>query len=92
MSTAELTRLEEQIGRLLRAGVGVCAAMLGLGLVLAFAGSSASAWLLRIGLAVLMAIPVTRIVASFVDAVRRRDLLLSVSTAIVLLVMVGTLL
>ncbi len=91
MSTAELTRLEEQIGRLLRLGVGVCAVMLGLGLVLAFAGSVASSWLLRIGLAVLMAIPVTRIVASFVDAIRRRDLLLSSSTAIVLLVMFGTL-
>jgi TolB protein len=91
MSTAELTRLEEQIGRLLRLGVLACAVMLGLGLILSFTGSTASVWLLRIGLAVLMAIPVTRIVASFVDAVRRRDLLLSSSTAIVLLVMFGTL-
>ena len=51
-----------------------------------------ASWLLRLGLAIPMAIPVTRIAASFFDAMRRRDALLASSTAIVLLVMALTLL
>ncbi len=92
MDTADLSRLEEQIGRLLRVGVVLCAIALGLGLALAFAGNAWASPLLRIGLAILMAIPVTRIAASFFDAMRRRDALLASSTAIVLLVMALTLL
>ena len=92
MDTADLSRLEEQIGRLLRVGVVLCAMALGLGLVLAFAGNAWASSLLRVGLAILMAIPVTRIAASFFDALRRRDALLAFSTAIVLLVMALTLL
>ena len=68
MDTPDLARLEEQIGRLLRVGVVLCAAALGLGLALAFAGSAWASPLLRIGLAILLAIPVTRIAASFFDA------------------------
>jgi len=59
--------------------------------VLAFLRVSAAPLLLRVGLAILMAIPVTRIGTSFVDAVRRHDRLLSWSTAIVLFVMAITL-
>jgi TolB protein len=91
MSTADLSRLEEQIGRVLRVGVALCAAALVVGLVLALAGNAWSSPLLRVGLAILMAIPVTRIAASFIDAMRRRDALLAFSTAIVLLVMALTL-
>jgi TolB protein len=91
MATAELNRLEEQIGRVLRLGVGLCAAALFGGLILSFMGSDRASLVLRIGLAILMAIPVTRIVASFVDAVRRHDTLLASSTAIVLIVMAITL-
>ena len=92
MDTADLSRLEEQIGRLLRVGVVLCAIALGLALALALAGNGWASPLLRIGLAILMAIPVTRIAASFFDAMRRRDALLAFSTAIVLLVMALTLL
>ncbi len=91
MSTADLTRLEEQIGRLLRVGVLLSAVTLGLGLALALAGHPWSSPLLRVGLAILMAIPVTRIAASFFDAMRRRDALLAAATAIVLFVMALTL-
>jgi TolB protein len=87
----ELSRLEEHISRVLRLGVALSATTLGAGLVLAFVGTTAAPLLLRVGLAILMAIPVTRIAASFVDAVRRRDGLLGWSTAIVLLVMAMTL-
>ncbi|HUL72151.1 MAG TPA: DPP IV N-terminal domain-containing protein [Vicinamibacterales bacterium] len=87
----ELSRLEEQIGRVLRLGVALSATTLGAGLVLAFIGAAVAPLLLSVGLAVLMAIPVTRIAASFVDAVRRHDGLLSWSTAVVLSVMALTL-
>ncbi len=86
----ELSRLEHQIGRVLRVGVVVSALLLAIGLGLSFSGRPSSDMFLKVGLAVLMAVPVTRIVASFVDAVRRRDGLLATSTAIVLLVMAGT--
>ena len=58
MDTADLSRLEAQIGRLLRVGVVLCAIALGFGLALAFAGNAWASPLLRVGLAILMAIPV----------------------------------
>ena len=75
MTDAELSRLEHQIGRVLRVGVVLSAIALAAGLVCRFAGiRRARSQLLRIGLVILlMAIPVARIVASFVDAIRRRD-------------------
>jgi len=64
--------------------------VLGVGLVLSVAGVTAP-WLIDVGLMLLMAIPISRIVAAFVDAVRRGDRLLSWATAIVLIVMAVTL-
>jgi uncharacterized membrane protein len=90
MSGQDLSRLEHQIGRLLRIGVVLSGSALGLGLALSLAGVAASAALIRAGLVLLMAIPVVRILASFVDAVRRRDRLLAWSTAFVLSVMLAT--
>ena len=86
-----LLRLEHQIGRLLRLGVALSATTLGMGLVLTFAGVAIAPRVLQLGLAILMAIPVARIGASFVDAVRRDDRLLAWATAIVLFVMAMTL-
>jgi uncharacterized membrane protein len=91
MSRRELSRLEGQIGAVLRIGVALCAITLGTGLLLFFAGVPWSGRLMEVGLVLLMAIPVTRIVASFVDACRRRDGLLAWSTAFVLVVMAATL-
>ena len=72
MADEELSRLEHQLGRLLRLGVVVSGACLAVGLVLHFAGLNAGEVVMRAGLILLMAIPVTRIAASFVDAVRLR--------------------
>jgi uncharacterized membrane protein len=90
MPDPELSRLEHQIGRLLRVGVAVSAAALALGLVCAVGGIDAGDEIMRGGLVLLMAIPVTRIVTSFVDAVRRGDRLLAGATAFVLVVMALT--
>ena len=90
MPDPELSRLEHQIGRLLRAGVAVSAATLALGLVCAVGGIDAGDEIMRGGLVLLMAIQVTRIVTSFVDAVRRGDRLLAGATAFVLVVMALT--
>ena len=91
MSEQELSRLETIIGRVLRAGVIGSAVLLGAGLIgYAARNPSAGDWLLRAGLIVLMTIPATRILASFVDAVHRRDRLLAWATAFVLLVMALT--
>jgi len=91
MTQPDLSRLERQIGRVLKVGVGLSAAALAAGLVLYFAKAPASARVLNAGLVLLMAIPVTRIVASLVDSVRRRDRLLVWSTTFVLIVMAATL-
>lgn len=90
MPEPELSRLEHQIGRVLRIGVALSAGALAVGLVMALAGIDAGNTVMRAGLILLMAIPVTRIVASFVDALRRGDKLLSSATAFVLVVMVLT--
>jgi len=90
MPDPELSRLEHQIGGLLRIGVALSAAALALGLVCALFGIDAGDAIMRGGLVLLMAIPITRIAASFVDAVRRGDRLLAGATAFVLVVMALT--
>jgi uncharacterized membrane protein len=82
----ELSALEDQIGRILRLGVGVSTAVLAMGLALWLTGGP-SAGLLKAGLILLMAIPIARILASFLNSIRRRDRLLSWSTAAVLVVL-----
>jgi uncharacterized membrane protein len=83
-----LERLEHQVGRVLRTGVFVSSTALAVGLALLGAGQDRVARLAMTGgLLVLTAIPATRIVASFVDALRRRDPLLAASTAVVLSVL-----
>ena len=90
MAEEELSRLEHQLGRLLRLGVVLSATALAVGLVMHFVGFAAGELVMRTGLILLMAIPVTRIAASFVDAVRRADRLLAFATAFVLIVMAVT--
>lgn len=90
MPEPELSRLEHQIGSVLRVGVALSAGALLLGLVLEFAGVPIADTVVRGGLLLLMAIPITRIVTSFIDALRRDDHLLSTATAFVLIVMTLT--
>lgn len=92
MPIPDLSRLEHQIGRLLRIGVALSAGALAMGLILDGGGLTIGDRIMRAGLILLMAIPITRIAASFVDAVRRRDRTLSSATAFVLVVMVVTVL
>ena len=61
------------------------------GLVLTLLGIGGGDMLLGFGLMVLLFIPVARIAASFEDAIRRRDALLALCTALVLLTMTATL-
>lgn len=91
MRDVDLSRLETHIRRVLIVGVAATALAFIAGLVLWCAGSASAAFVLKAGLILLMSIPVTRIVASCADAVRRRDWLLTWSTLIVLTVMVVTL-
>ena len=91
MKDVDLSRLEVHIRRVLLVGVTATAVAFVAGLALWLAGSPRSTMVLDIGLILLMAIPVTRIVASCADAIRRRDWLLTWSTLIVLSVMVGSL-
>ena len=87
MSGGGLSRLEDRIGRILRLGVLGSTLVLATGLVLWFTGAAIAGRLLDAGLILLMSIPIARILASFLDSVRRRDRLLSWSTAAVLLIL-----
>ena len=90
MAESGLNRLEHQLSRLLRIGVLLSGACLAAGLVMHFAGVNVGDAVMRAGLILLMAIPVMRIAASFVDAVRRADRLLAFATAFVLVIMALT--
>lgn len=84
---AAVSRLEAIIGVVLRVGVATSSVCLALGLALSFvpsAGASAS-WLLHIGIIVLLATPVARVVVSVVEYVSQRDWLFATLTIIVLL-------
>jgi len=79
----DLGRLESVIGGIMRAGVALSATALIIGLVLAALGHSLAPVALRTGLILLMIIPAARILASFGDALVRRDALLAGATALV---------
>lgn len=87
-----LSRLEDQLGRLLIAGVATSAVVLLAGLVLFLVSPSSalSSWLLTIGLFVLMATPMLRVVVSFVEYIRMKDWFFVLTTLIVLGVLATT--
>lgn len=78
--------LEAIIGVVLRAGVTLSSACLGLGLVLSLSGGSASAagLLLQVGILVLLATPIARVVVSIVQYVGERDWRFTTLTLVVL--------
>ena len=84
-------RLEETLGRVLRAGVMVSTLCLGSGLAIALSGALVGAvpvlaqLLLTIGLIVLLATPASRVVVSAIAYARSRDWLFVALTVIVLL-------
>ena len=79
----DLGRLESVIGGIMRAGVALSATALIIGLVLAAMAHPFAPTALKTGLVLLMIIPAARILASFGDAVVRRDALLAGATALV---------
>jgi uncharacterized membrane protein len=86
-STAAGARLERVIGVVLRVGVTASSACMAAGLVLELAGgsaSAASAVLLQVGIVVLLATPVARVVVSIVQYVNERDWAFVTLTGIVL--------
>lgn len=87
MTKEELRGLEAAIGRILRFGVAASAVLLTSGLVLWLSEADNAGAVLNAGLVVLMAVPIARILASFADALVRRDRLLGWATGIVLLVL-----
>lgn len=81
-----LERLEIHLGRLLATGVIISAALLaiGLGLWLLNPQSQAAFWLLNVGLLVLMATPIMRVVVSFAEYVSTRQWFFAGVTIVVL--------
>lgn len=84
--TAALVRLEHQLGRLLVTGVSLAALCLVGGLVLFVADhdSTLAVKVLNLGLIVLMATPILRVIASIVEYVRIRDWFFVITTVAVL--------
>lgn len=88
-----ISRFETQLGRLLVAGVAASAACLAAGLAVWFASpaSPPADLLFRIGLYVLMATPILRVVVSVVEYARMRDWFFVATTLSVLGVLMMTL-
>ena len=80
-------RMEATIGRVLRIGVTTSSICLAIGLVLSLLGAPGGAahTLLTVGLVILMATPVGRVVISVVEYTLERDWFFVVMTSIVLL-------
>ena len=83
----DASRLERVIGVVLRVGVTASSVCLAVGLALSFipAAEPGALWLLHIGIIVLLATPVARVMVSIVEYVNERDWLFATLTAIVLL-------
>jgi uncharacterized membrane protein len=79
--------LELAVGRVLRFGIRATTVCLAVGLALMLAGVARglASGLLSVGLIVLMATPVARVVVSSIDYARKRDWLFFVLTVVVLL-------
>lgn len=92
MNDAGIGRLETQLGRLLRGGVLSAAGCLAVGLALWLtrAASSIANALLTVGLMILMATPILRVVVSLVEYARMRDWFFVATTLAVLIVLFVT--
>lgn len=93
--TAERTpqqtaRLERIIGVVLRAGVAASSACLAVGLLLSLAGVGGGSLLLNLGIVVLLATPVSRVVISTIEYVIERDWPFATLTFIVLLELIAS--
>ena len=91
-SEDSLLRLEMTLGRLLQAGVISSAICLAAGLIawMARGPSEISTTLLTIGLIVLMATPIVRVVVSLVAYIRMRDWFFVATTVMVFVLLAAT--
>ena len=89
---ASLQQLELMLGRLLQAGVITAAVCLAAGLVMWMSRgpSPLSTGMLTLGLVVLMATPVVRVVVSLVAYIRMRDWFFVLTTVMVFLLLAVT--
>lgn len=92
MNDQSISRLEVHLGRLLLAGVTVSSACLAVGLILTVVSGYPTDTMLTVGLLLLMATPILRVVVSLVEYVRMRDWFFVVTTLFVLAVLGGTVL
>jgi uncharacterized membrane protein len=94
MMPADNARFESTIIGVLRWGARTSTVLLAAGLLLEFLNfaPTTGVWLTRLGLIVLMATPVARVVASVLEYVREKDWLFAALTATVLTILVGSLL
>ncbi len=94
MSDIESERLERWLGRILGVGAVTSTALLALGLLLQLSGGPARVAdaLTHLGLIILIATPVARVVASVVDFTIERDWAFATLTALVLVILLGSLL
>ena len=85
-------KLERVIGVVLRAGVMVSSSCLAIGLLLSLAtgGGAASAVLLNVGIVVLLATPLARVIVSTVQYLNERDWAFATLTFVVLLELVAS--
>jgi uncharacterized membrane protein len=89
--TDQLHRLEDLLGRVLVTGVVASASILAVGLIAELAGANGHP-VLRLGLILLMATPILRVVVSLVEYTRMRDWFFVATTGAVLIVLVTSIL
>ena len=94
MTAGDTTRLERTLGVVLQVGSIASTVLLaiGLGLALIAPHLRATGLFLTVGLVVLMATPVARVIASVVEYASERDWTFVALTSVVLLVLTGSLL
>ena len=94
MNTEAVMRLEHLLGIVLHAGAAASTALLSVGLLLLLAAPSQpwGAWTTTVGLLILIATPVARVVTSVAQYAAERDWLFVILTATVLVVLLGSLL
>ncbi len=94
MSDAGSARLERWLGRILGVGAVTSTTLLALGLVLQLANvlPNVADDLTHLGLILLIATPVARVVASVVDFTMSRDWIFTALTSLVLVILLGSLL
>ncbi len=89
--THELNRLEDLLGRVLVTGVIASATTLGLGLAIDLL-TGRGHLVLTVGLLLLMATPIFRVIVSLVEYIRIRDWFFTATTGAVLLVLLTSVL